>query len=477
MTDASTPRKRAGVSPWAFYLGDMGLTALALWLAEIIRRAVPLGREILPGTVYLTPAIFVLVIGVWSVVFLFFGVYSASPRRRAMDEIRALVSATAVAVLLFAGAIFFTRTRDFSRLLTTYFFALDLGFLIGWRWLVKVGMALLHANSPAHPRALVVGNGPTAVEVARRIQAHPWAGLQLAGFLRDNHSLHCQEHSSQSTLGDLDELAQVVRDQAIGCVVLALSIEQAGLVSSLILELQDLPVQVYVVPDYVGVVSLAPTVEDLYGIPLIEIADLKISGINCILKRSMDIAIALLAFPFALPVGLAIAIAIRLDSPGPVFFAQQRVGQNGRVFKMYKFRSMVANAPALLHDVLRERSLDAAPLKIKADPRVTRVGQVLRRTSLDELPQLLNVIAGDMSMVGPRPEEPRIVETYDAWQRKRLSVKPGVTGPMQVNGRGDLALDDRVRLELDYIQRYSLLEDVWLLLKTLPAIISGKGSY
>ncbi len=477
MTEKPVRRKSIWLSPWVYYFGDLMLTALALWLAEVVRRAVPLGREILAGTVYLTPAIFGVVLAVWSLVFVFFGIYAATPRRRAIEEVRALVSATSVAVLLFAGAIYFTRTRDFSRLLMVYFFVMDLSFLIGWRWMVKVGVALGRGNAPGRCRTLVVGNGPTAVEVARRIQEHPWAGFQFVGFARDNHSRHCQEQSNGLVLGDLETLPQVAREHAIDSVILALSIEQAHLVSALILKLQDAPVQIHIVPDYVGVVSLAPQVEDLYGIPLIEIAELDISGLNHFLKRTMDLAITLIAGVVLLPVSLVIALAIRLDSPGPILFTQWRVGQNGRQFKMYKFRSMVVNAPALLEQVLRQRNLAAHALKVKDDPRITRVGQVLRRASLDELPQLLNVLKGDMSLVGPRPEEPRIVQTYDAWQRKRLSVKPGMTGPMQVNGRGDLALDDRVRLELDYIQRYSILEDIRLLALTLPAIISGRGSY
>lgn len=470
-------RKPARIPSWFFYISDLLVTWLALWLADGIRRAIPFGRDILPGTVYLTPAIYGMVAVIWSVAFVLFDVY-ATGRRRAIEEVRSLVSALSVSVLLFAGAIYFTRTRDFSRLLVAYFSVLDLLFLLGYRWLVKIGLALLRGNGLyTHSRTMIVGAGPTAMEVARRIREHPWAGLHLSGFAYDSTPGEQRAAPISPRLSDLHRVRQAVLEHEIDCVIIALPIEQAGRVSSIIVELQDLPVQIYVVPDYVGIVALAPKVEDLYGIPLIGITDLRISGLNRVLKRLMDLVIASIAILLLLPLFVVIAIAIRLDSPGPIFFVQQRVGQNGRCFKMYKFRSMVPEAEQLLGHILDERGLDAPPLKIKEDPRVTRVGRILRRTSMDELPQLFNVIKGDMSLVGPRPEEPRIVQTYDAWQRKRLSVKPGITGPMQVNGRADLALDDRVRLELDYIQRYSLLEDLRLLAKTLPAIISGRGSY
>jgi len=477
MNERPTPRKRPGVPAWILYAGDVLLTWLALWLADAVRRAVPLGREIGPGTVYLTPAIFALVAGIWSLVFISYPLYESSHRHRLVDELRALAVAIAIAILLLAGAIYFTRTRDFSRLLVAYFFVFDLAFLLAWRWATRVGMAALGAGRQAGLRTLIIGNGPTAVEAARRMQANPWAGFHLVGFLSEDGNAHCLEHSAGRTLGRLEDAADVVARHDIECVVIALSIASAGAISAVIRRLAPAPVTIYVVPDYVGLVWLAPRVEDLYGVPLIRIAEPSLSRRDRVLKRLMDLLLSILALILLLPLGIVIAVAIRLDSAGPIFFVQPRVGQGGRRFNMYKFRSMVADAPHRLESLLEQRGLDAVPLKLRDDPRVTRVGRILRRTSLDELPQFLNVLKGEMSLVGPRPEEPRIVQGYDEWQRKRLSVKPGITGPMQVSGRGDLPLDDRVRLELDYIQHYSLLEDIRLLLLTLPAIISGKGSY
>ena len=201
-----------------------------------------------------------------------------------------------------------------------------------------------------------------------------------------------------------------------------------------------------------------------------------IGGLNYLGKRAMDIAGSLAGLTAALLLGPFIALAIKLTSPGPILFRQQRVGQAGKPFTIYKFRSMCANAEEELDKLIDLDGLQEPAFKLKDDPRITPFGRFLRRWSLDELPQFWNVFKGDMSLIGPRPEEARIVARYTDWHRRRLAVKPGLTGPMQVNGRGDLPLDQRVRLELDYIENYSLRRDLVILLKTIPAVFKGDGA-
>ncbi len=191
----------------------------------------------------------------------------------------------------------------------------------------------------------------------------------------------------------------------------------------------------------------------------------------------LDIAGALVTLVLvALPMAI-IALIIRMDSPGPALFRQTRIGQKGAPFRIFKFRTMVSNAEAVLPQLVDFDALTEPAFKIPNDPRVTRAGRFLRRWSLDELPQLFNVLAGEMSLVGPRPEEAAVVARYTDDQRRRLAVKPGMTGPMQVNGRGDLPFEDRLQLELEYIDRYSLRRDIVILLRTPPAVFSGRGAY
>jgi len=223
------------------------------------------------------------------------------------------------------------------------------------------------------------------------------------------------------------------------------------------------------------VVMIRATLSEIDDIPLIGLRDPVISGYQSIVKRLFDLAVATFCLVLALPLFIVIPIVILIDSrgQGPVFFAQDRVGENGKRFRMYKFRSMIPGADKLV-DLNR---LPPTGPKSPDDPRVTRLGRLLRRTSLDELPQLVNVLKGDMSMVGPRPEQVDVVKNYNLWHRKRLSIKPGLTGPMQVSGRGVLSLDERINLELMYISRYSLLEDFKYLLKTIPAVCRARGAY
>jgi anaerobic magnesium-protoporphyrin IX monomethyl ester cyclase len=202
-----------------------------------------------------------------------------------------------------------------------------------------------------------------------------------------------------------------------------------------------------------------------------------IHGLPAAAKRLMDIAGALVVIPLSIPMMIGVALAIKLTSPGPVLFVQERMGERGRVFKMFKFRTMVENAEEMLDQLIDLDALEEPVFKLKDDPRVTSVGRFLRRWSLDELPQFFSVLKGEMSLVGPRPEEVRIVRYYSPWHRQRLMAKPGVTGPVQIGGRGDLGLEERVRLEVDYIRNYSIWTDLKILLKTIPAVMRGNGSY
>ncbi|HNT74051.1 MAG TPA: exopolysaccharide biosynthesis polyprenyl glycosylphosphotransferase [Anaerolineae bacterium] len=202
-----------------------------------------------------------------------------------------------------------------------------------------------------------------------------------------------------------------------------------------------------------------------------------ISGVNRFLKRTLDVIGSLVGLILTAPLMAILAVAIRLDSPGPALFVQLRAGENGRPFKIIKFRTMVEDAEAQLPDLVDLAALASPAFKLQNDPRVTRVGRFLRRWSLDELPQFWNVLKGEMSLVGPRPEELRVVQLYNDWHRQRLAVKPGMTGPMQINGRGDLDLDARVRLEVDYIQHYSIWKDLAILCRTFGSLFSGRGAY
>ena len=232
-----------------------------------------------------------------------------------------------------------------------------------------------------------------------------------------------------------------------------------------------------VVPPLRGMFGTAVRLGHIAELPLVEYHTWDTSISTLTLKRAFDVVVSALTLAVTSPLFVVAAIAIRLDSRGPVFFVQQRAGLQGRPFRMVKFRTMVSDADERLTDVVRFEALTDPMFKLRDDPRTTRVGRILRRWSLDELPQLLNVLRGEMSLVGPRPEDLRLVERYAPEHRFRLDATPGLTGPMQIFGRGDLTFDERLAIEREYIENVSLGRDLQILLHTVPAVLSGRGAF
>jgi len=238
-----------------------------------------------------------------------------------------------------------------------------------------------------------------------------------------------------------------------------------------------LPVEVKIVSNFPPLKNFYIAVDESGNLLPAHLSAVSISRSQRLLKRVFDLIGVLVGLGLLWPVMAIVALVIKLDSPGSIFFTQERVGENGRPFRIFKFRSMVQDAEAQLSQLIDIDKLPEPVFKIKNDPRVTRVGRILRRTSLDELPQLFNVLRGEMSLVGPRPEERWLVERYSPEHRQRLRGLPGITGPMQINGRAELSLEERVRLEVDYLTRYSLWQDIKILLKTIPVVITRRGAY
>jgi exopolysaccharide biosynthesis polyprenyl glycosylphosphotransferase len=231
------------------------------------------------------------------------------------------------------------------------------------------------------------------------------------------------------------------------------------------------------VPDFFDLAFHAATIENVGGIPLIGLRDSAIDGFQRFGKRLMDLVLASIGLLLLWPLMLVVAIAIKLEDGGPILYSSARVGENGRIFYMHKFRSMVVNADKLQHIVNHVDENGKVLFKHADDPRITRLGRFLRRTSIDELPQLFNVIKGEMSLVGPRPELPWLVETYEPWQRKRFAVPQGITGWWQVNGRSDNPMHLHTDQDLYYVQHYSLWLDIQILWRTLSVVLRGRGAY
>ena len=313
----------------------------------------------------------------------------------------------------------------------------------------------------------VIGDRDLAHAVARKVQLFPDMHLRVIS----GEPMEVVSNGS----GDLRSLQRLL--QGADRVIVAAREISHDPIAELAAVCRDHQVKLSVVSPLRGTTGPMPYLSQVADLPVLEFDTSDVSRSTALLKRGFDVLFSAAALAVLAPFFPLVALAIRLDSPGPAIFGQLRAGLDGRPFKMYKLRSMRLGAADQLGDLVDIDSLPEPAFKLRDDPRVTRVGRVLRRLSLDELPQLWNVLRGDMSIVGPRPEELALVDRYRPEHRFRLQVKPGMTGPMQVFGRGELGFSERLAVELDYVERMSLARDIWILLQTFPALFRGTGAY
>jgi exopolysaccharide biosynthesis polyprenyl glycosylphosphotransferase len=312
-------------------------------------------------------------------------------------------------------------------------------------------------------RALIIGTGPLAEATRRKVELFPDIHVALAGARAELPVEEVRE--TPDWAGEVDR------------VILASSQIDEALIAEVVGFCRRQRIKLSVIPPARGMFGTAVQLNHIADLPVVEYNTWDASRSTVALKRLLDVVLSAFAIVLAAPLFALIALAIVLDSRGPVVFGQLRAGYRGHPFRMYKFRTMVSNAEELLPQLVSISELPNPVFKLTDDPRVTRVGRLLRRTSLDELPQLFNVLRGEMSLVGPRPEELELVERYAPEHRFRLDVKPGVTGPMQIYGRGQLRFDERLAVEREYIENLSLTRDLRILAMTLAAVVSGRGAY
>jgi exopolysaccharide biosynthesis polyprenyl glycosylphosphotransferase len=328
-------------------------------------------------------------------------------------------------------------------------------------------------------RVVVVGRDAAVTDLVRRLQVDRYAGMEIVAACVPGPD--CVRHLPSTGVpveGDLESVVDVVRAHNADAVAVTSASETAALyLRRLSWQLEGSGIELLVSPGLVEIAGPRLHVRPFVGLPLLSIEEPVFSGWKRVLKGALDRVGAALAILLIAPVLAVIAVAVRCTSPGPVLYRQERVGAHGRVYTMLKFRSMSVDADARLHELLARNEGHGLLFKIRDDPRVTPVGRWLRRFSLDELPQLFNVLTGSMSLVGPRPPLPHEVEHYDSSIRRRLLVKPGLTGLWQISGRSDLSWEESVRLDLRYVENWSLALDLLILWKTAAAVVRSRGAY
>lgn len=438
-----------------------GLYHLRDWLAN----AAILENPINPIKNYLMA--FAVYLPFWYVIAWYYQLYAHQGRVTSINQLIHVIKAFASGLAGSLAVAYLFKQWDIGR------FILLMAAPLMCLWFYASRTAFRHWKQAQYRKGIgvtnviVIGVGRTARRAYKRIANYPGAAFRFIGFV-DHHHRRKLNNSivGQPVLGQLRDLPQIVEKHNIHEVFLAAPMLSQTDILTLVTECEHLGVQFKIVGNLFEVISSQVQIDEIDEIPVIQLRNASLPPLQAFFKRMLDIVVAsLLLLLFSIPMAI-ITLLIKLDSPGPAIFRQERIGLHGRPFRMYKFRTMTTSAlPYAM-----------APSDAQ-DPRVTPVGYWLRRFSLDEFPQLLNVLQGDMSMVGPRPEMPFLVSKYTAWERRRLDVKPGLTGLWQIVGRKNLPLSLNMEYDFYYIKNQSLLFDVIILIKTVPAVIFGKGAF
>lgn len=456
---------------------DVLLTLLALLAADVLRHALPFGLGTAEHLDWLGIREYLIVAAIWVFFLRFAQVYDHRRVMRVLPEARALVPAVLMATGALFAAFFLLKVEFLSRILFVYFVVLDLAILINFRWLLNLLLRIQRISPTNRRQLLIAGAGPVGDRVSRLVLDRPWSGYEVMGFADDDAAKQATHINGRPVLGTVAELPALVDEHKPDEVIIALPMHAHSVLRESVLALERAHVRIRVVPDVFDLMPGRTMAEDTWGIPMISVRAPEITGFDRVVKRVFDLVLSTVSLIVIAPVMALSAIAVWIESGRPVIFTQWRVGENGRLFTMYKFRTMIANAETHIEQARQRGEEIDQVYKPLNDSRVTRIGRFLRRTSLDEFPQLWNVLRGDMSLVGPRPELPWVVDRYKSWQRQRLSVLPGITGWWQVNGRGDLPLVENVQYDLFYIQNYSPLLDLSILVRTLWVVVRGRGAY
>lgn len=420
------------------------------------------------------------IVAVWLPFLAFAGMYTPAQTWGSGEfsrAVRAVAAGTAAYVLLR----FTLGVGTPPRLWLVAAWAMATVALVGERLVGRRITSRMHAEGRLLRRTLIVGTNSEAAGVVNALAGRRLDGFMpvgcLASSLKDRLSL---DYTAPvvPTLGSARDIVRILLEHEIHTVVVVSSAFDHEVLERIIGELADTDAEVYLSSSLADVLTSRVSVREVAGIPLIALRGISLSPANLFVKRTFDLAVALTIVVVGMPLWLVVAGLIKLTSRGPIFYVQERIGLRGKPFGMYKFRSMVAGADGRLDEVRAAYHISAGPIfKIREDPRVTPIGRWMRRFSVDEFPQLINVIRGEMSLVGPRPPIPDETVYYDDYQWRRLEVVPGMTGLWQVSGRSDLTFEDMVGLDLFYIGNWRLALDLSILARTLPAVLAAKGAW
>ena len=471
-------KQRARLVDRGLRLVDLAMLAVAFPVAYYLRDEVLGGTAVLRhGGLYPIASYWPLLAAsllVWQFAAWTSNVYQAYRRRSISTEISRLARALAIlAVTIAAGNFIWKQQEAYSRLFLGLYYLVAFAMMVANRLAVRLSARAARRRGYNTRSFAVVGASETVQEILRAVRMHVEWGYTFAGHVLEEGAPTPPEGK---VLGRVSEMGHILVTHVIDEVIFGVGRERLDSIEEAVALCEEQGVGVKVLLDFFPRRIARMSVEEIEGIPMLALASAPSEAAPLVGKRVFDLVVSGLILVLLSPLFLALAVAIKLDSRGPVLFRQRRVGLNGREFWLYKFRSMCADAEARLVHLKEQNEMDGPVFKLRSDPRVTRVGAFLRRTSLDEFPQFWNVLRGEMSVVGPRPPLPSEVRLYERGQRRRLSVKPGLTCIWQVSGRSDVDFARWMELDLQYIDNWSLWRDLKIVLRTIPAVLMGKGA-
>jgi exopolysaccharide biosynthesis polyprenyl glycosylphosphotransferase len=458
---------------FALLFTDLGIAAAAYVALAVRPQLLREGAYEPFGPVALAVLGLIVIVG-WPLIHHRFGVYRSQRRERTREVVGRLFGAGTVgAVVLAAGA--FVLDAPVSPAFPWIYASLVFLLFSAMRVPLFGVLHALRRSGRNFRNVLVIGAGPRAKELKDTIDRHPDWGLRIIGFV-DDGGPHLPSAVPDDQIHKFVDLPRLLREEMVDEALIACPRSMLASIAPLVRECAMIGVPVTLLTDLFGDQLPPPRVGSFDSLATLTFAHVHHNEFELGLKRALDMVGAAVGLALAAPIlGLA-AIAIRLESPGPILFRQVRCGQSGRRFEMLKLRTMCADAESRKHDLLHLNEMDGPVFKIRSDPRVTRVGHYLRRWSIDELPQLWNVLRGDMSLVGPRPPTPDEVVQYQGGDRRRLSMRPGLTCLWQVSGRNEVCFEDWMKLDLEYIDTWSLANDLKILSRTMPEVLRGRGA-
>lgn len=411
---------------------------------------------------------------IWAVIYGIVGLYTMEGPKNWLKETTNIIIGSSAGLMMVVGWLFITRTQFFSRLVILYSWLLSIVLVVVGRWLIRFVQRQLHKSGIGVHRLMIIGGNDNSDKIISEIQRHPTVGYVVKSIIGKEKIKYLNRFYRSNSI---DEIILTDPDIAEKDVLKIINFAN------------EHRMRFRMVPNLFKLHAINLRVDTIAGIPIIELRRTPLDGWGLIYKRALDITGATVGIIISSPLMLLTALLIKITSPGPVIFRNIRVGYLGE-FEAYKFRSMFvefctgkkyggAKAEKILDELVEQRNLKkgSAVYKINNDPRVTPLGGFIRKTSIDELPQLFNVLAGNMSLVGPRPHQPREVKFYTKEQRTTLMVKPGITGLAQISGRSDLTFDEEARLDIYYIENWTIWTDLEIIFKTFSSIFTGRGVY